>query len=120
MLFWLVYLTAGALFFWMTWRFTRWQKARWLGAIVRFCVFVLIFTPAKLHHEPDFWVPATMAQVFDQALGHEEAAFETSVSLAVSGAVCIFVLLVWKIFLHFFNPWRKPASVGSKEKPQEE
>lgn len=105
-LLWMVYLIAGLLLMWMIWMHTRWQRLLWLGRLSRLIIFILVFTPAKLYHETEYLVPATISLAFDSLLGHDEAAFATTVNLIVSAIVCTLVFIIYYVILQIVHSRR--------------
>ena len=106
-LLWAIYLIAGLLLMWMVWLHTRWQKLKWLGTIIQMIVLVLVFTPAKLYHQPDFLVPAIISLGFDQVLGHEEAAFSAAVNLMVAAIVLSLIFVIYYVVLQILHSRKK-------------
>lgn len=106
--FWAAYLASAIFLLMLVWSFTRWDKLRWLGSVIRLIAVVILLTPAQLFHNPEYFVPASFSYVFDTLLGRDQAAFSSLVYLIVSAIICTTIYLIYLVSIQIVHS-RKTA-----------
>lgn len=100
---WIIYGTAGALFYWIYWQITAFQRARWLSYSLRGLMLALIITPWYANAEGTTMAPALMVMTLDAITIGSNAAARAFVPLVLA----LLVAELAATFMYFLHRNRK-------------
>ena len=93
-LIWIIYAAAAALMYWIFWRVTAFQRARWWCYSLRGLMLALIITPWYANTEGTTMAPALMVMTLDAITIGGDAATRAMVPLLLALVVADFAVTI--------------------------
>lgn len=84
LLIWIIYLTAGAIFYCIFWRATRSERANWGSYSIRAVVAAIILTPWYANAQGDTMAPALMVMTLDLITIGTDSVVRGAIPIALS------------------------------------
>ena len=83
-LIWIIYLVAGAIFYWGFWLVTDFNKAKWTSYSLRAAAAAVILTPWYANIQGETMAPALMVMILDLITNGREAVARSAVPLVLA------------------------------------
>ena len=83
-LIWIIYLVASAIFYWIFWRVTDFDKAKWTSYSLRALAAAVILTPWYANIQGETMAPALMVMTLDLITNGREAVVRSAIPMVLA------------------------------------